>query len=201
MKRLQKTAKGLDRFFSFAQKLTVAACVIGGIGILFAWYLWLGDQDIWELLYTELKFGGITFTVDKSVPPAGNAFVLYLAAGTVIGIAQLPVLYMSFGAIRGILGLMMEGTPFHEHIVYYLKKLGWLTIANGIIGIASGFILQGNFLQQYDLEALFLSDKITKVTTNSSIDLTFVLFAVVLFLLAQVFRYGLELQQLSDETL
>lgn len=201
MKKLQKTAKGLDKFFAFFQKLTVAGCVFGSIMILFMWYLYLGDPDIAELFQGRLTFGSISFTLDRSVMPADNYFLLYLGLGTVLGIAQMPVFYMTFSAIRGILGLMIEGTPFHEHIVYYLKRLGWLTLVNGFIGIASGFVLQGNLLARYDLGALFLSDKITKVTTSYSANLTFVLYAVVLFLLAQVFQYGLELQTLSDETL
>lgn len=201
MNKLQKTARSLDRFFALMQKLTIAGCVFGGIMIFFMWYLWLGDKDIGELLYTSLRFGGITFQIDKSVAPADNAFLLYLGLGTIIGAAQIPVFYMTFGSIRGILALLMEGTPFHEHIVYYLKRLGWLTVANGILNIAAGFVLQGNFLQQYDLGALFLSDKVTQVTTGYSVDLTFVLYAVILFLLAEIFRYGMELQQLSDETL
>lgn len=201
MNKLTNTAKGLDKFFALFQKLTVAACVLGGVGVFFMWYLWLGDHDIWQLMYTSLKFGGITFQIDSSVAPADNAFLLYMIFGTVLGIAQLPVLYMTFGSIRGILGLLIEGTPFHEHIVYYLTRLGWLTVANGVIGIVSSFILQGNFLPRYDLGALFLSDKITQVTTNHTISLNFVLYAIVLFLLAEIFRYGMELQQLSDETL
>lgn len=201
MKTITKTAKSLDRFFAFAQKLTVAGCVIGGIGVFLAWYLWLGDPSIGNLLYTRLQFGGITFTIDNAIAPAENAYLLYLGIGTVIGIAQLPIIYMAFGSIRGILKLMIDGTPFHADIVYYLKKLGWLTVANGMIGIVAGFVLQGNFLQQYDLGALFLSDKITQVSTSFSIDLGFVLYAMIFFLLAQVFQYGMELQQLSDETL
>jgi len=201
MKKLQKSAKSLDRFFLFMQRLTVAVCVIGGIGLFLAWYMWLADRNIWEILYTTLKFGGIEFQIDKSFAPAENSFFWYLLIGTLAGAVQLPVLYMTFGAIRGILGLMVEGTPFHEHIVYYLKKLGWLTVASGVIGIIAGFVLQGNLLQQYDLGALFLSDAVTKVTTSYSADLSFIIYALVLFLLAEVFHYGLELQTLSDETL
>ena len=201
MKKLMKTAKGLAKVFSFLQKLTIAGCVAGGMVILFIWYLYLGDSDIAELLHGSLNFGSISFTLDRSVMPADNYFLWYMGLGTVLGIAEIPVLYMTFGAILGILELMMEGTPFHENVVHYLKRLGWLTVAGGIIDIASGFVLQGNFLTRYDLNALFLSDKITGVTTNFSGDITFALFAVILFLLAQVFQYGLELQQLSDETL
>ena len=201
MTKLQKNAKRLDRFFLFAQRLTVAGCIFGGIVVFFTWYLWIGDPDIWELLYTTLDFGSIEFLINPSVSPAPNSFFWYLLLNTLVGIIQLPVLYMTFGAIRGILGLMAEGTPFHENIISFIKKLGWLAIAHGIINIAGSFTLQGNFLKQYDLEAIFLSDAVTKVTTTYSIDLSFVLFAVILFLLAEVFRYGLELQTLSDETL
>lgn len=201
MKKLQKTAKALDRFFLFCQRLTVAGCVFGGFVILFMWYLYLGDPDIAELFRGSLDFGSISFTLDRSVMPADNYFLWYLGLGSILGIAELPVLYMTFGSIRGILGLMTEGTPFHEHTVYYLKRLGWLTVASGMIGIASDFILQGNFLARYDLNALFLNDNVIGVTTKYTTDLSFILFAVVLFLLAHVFQYGLELQQLSDETL
>ena len=201
MKKLQKTAKTLERIFRFFQRLTVAGCVLGSIVIFFMWYLWLGDHSIGNLLHTTLQFGGIQFSVASSVPRMENSFFWYLLFGTIIGGAQLPVMYMGFGAIRGILDLMIQGTPFHEHIVYYLKKLGWLTIANGILTIAGSFVLQGNLLHQYDLSALFLSDQITNVTTGYSADLSFLIYAMVLFLLAQVFQYGLELQTLSDETL
>ena len=201
MKKLMKTAKGLERVFSFLQKLTIAGCVVGGMAILFVWYLYLSDPDIVQLLRGSLNFGSVSFTLAPSIIPVDNYFLWYMGLGTVLGIAEIPVLYMTFGAIRGILELMMEGMPFHENIVHYLKRLGWLTVAGGIIQIASDFVLQGNFLTRYDLNALFLSDKITGVTTNFTGDITFVLFAVILFLLAQVFQYGLELQQLSDETL
>jgi len=201
MKKLQKSARTLDRIFHLFQRLTVVGCVLGGIVIFFMWYLWLGDHSIGNLFHMNLQFGGIQFTVANSVPRRENAFFWYLLLGTIIGTVQLPVIYMTFGSIRGILELMIEGTPFHEHIVYYLKRLGWLTVANGIIGIAAGFVLQGNLLHNYDLASLFLSDKITNITTGHSADLSFLIYALVLFLLAQVFQYGLELQTLSDETL
>ena len=201
MKKLQKTAKRLDKIFSFLQKLTITGCVFGAMVILFIWYLYLGDPDIAEFLRGSLNFGSISFTLDRSILPADNYFIWYMSLGTILGIVEFPILYMSFGAIRGILELMTAGTPFHEHIVYYLKRLGWLTVAGGVVDIASSFVLQGNFLTRYDLNALFISDKITGVTTNSTADITFILFAMILFLLAQVFQYGLELQQLSDETL
>ena len=48
---------------------------------------------------------------------------------------------------------------------------------------------------------LLLSEKITHVGGMFKIDLTFLIFWAILTLLSYVFRYGEDLQQLSDETL
>ena len=53
----------------------------------------------------------------------------------------------------------------------------------------------------YDLPGLLISDKITHISGMFNVDLTFVVYWAILLLLSYVFRYGEELQQLSDETL
>ena len=61
--------------------------------------------------------------------------------------------------------------------------------------------LTGNTLTGYNLIELFLSDKITGVSVTYSCDLSFLIYALVLFLMSFIFQYGSELQKLSDETL
>ena len=53
----------------------------------------------------------------------------------------------------------------------------------------------------YDLPGLLISHKITHVGGMFQVDLTFLIYWAILLLLSYVFRYGEELQQLSDETL
>lgn len=201
MEKLKKTAKGLDTFFKIAYRLGIAAMVLGSLIILFVWWLYLGDPDILDLLRFDLDFGNISFRLADSVVPAREYVFWYFLLGTLIGGAQLPVFCMVFHTIRGILKPMKEGKPFDENIADYLKRLGWLTIANGVLAELGELVVTGNLLPGYDLGALFLSDQITQVTTSHSFDATFLVYAVVLFLLSYVFRYGTELQQLSDETL
>lgn len=201
MEKLKRTAKGLDTFFKLAYRLGLAAIILGGIIILFVWWLYLGDPDILDLLRFDLTFGGIRFRLADSVVPGREYGFWYFLLGTLIGGAQLPVFCMIFHSIRGILEPMKEGKPFDENIAGYLRRLGWLTIANGILAELAELVTIGNFLTGYDLGALFLSDKITQVTTSHSFDATFLIYAVVLFLLSEIFRHGAQLQQLSDETL
>ena len=61
--------------------------------------------------------------------------------------------------------------------------------------------LTGNTLTGYNLNELFLSDEITGVSVTYSCDLSFLIYALVLFLMSFIFQYGSELQKLSDETL
>ena len=61
--------------------------------------------------------------------------------------------------------------------------------------------LTGNTLTGYNLNELFLSDKITGVSVTYSCDLSFLIYALVLFLMSFIIQYGSELQKLSDETL
>lgn len=61
--------------------------------------------------------------------------------------------------------------------------------------------LTGNTLTGYNLNELFLSDKITGVSVTYSCDLSFLIYALVLFLMSFIFQYGSEPQKLSDETL
>ena len=175
--------------------------VISCIAIAIMWLLYLGDPDILDLLQTDLNFGMIKFTLADSVEPANHFGFLYLALGSIISIADVIVFCMIFHAIRGILAPLKEGRPFHDDIVHYLKKLGWLTIVGGIITNLGTLVISGNLLPAYNLGELFLSDKITRVSTSYSFSLTFILYAVILFLLSWIFEYGGELQQLSDETL
>jgi hypothetical protein len=51
------------------------------------------------------------------------------------------------------------------------------------------------------IDTLLISDKITHVGVNISFDPSFLIIPAVFFLLAYVFKYGEQLQTLSDETL
>ena len=56
-------------------------------------------------------------------------------------------------------------------------------------------------MKAYDLHLLLLSEKISHVEFMFVFDLSFLVVYGVLLLLSYIFRYGEELQQLSDETL
>ena len=53
----------------------------------------------------------------------------------------------------------------------------------------------------YEVQNLFIRDKIIECRLEPQVHLEFILIAFVFFLMSYIFRYGAELQKQSDETL
>jgi hypothetical protein len=99
--------------------------------------------------------------------------------------------------VRKILAPMKDGLPFSEGVSANLKKLGWYSIACGVLFNVLDLIGKGMLAK-----ALIASSAAGPVSysVQHNIDLTFILTAFVFFLCSYIIRYGEELQRLSDET-
>ena len=102
---------------------------------------------------------------------------------------------------RKILLPMKEGLPFDESVYKNFRKLGVFTLIGGGM-ISSGRVLIDTMsYRAYEVQNLFIRDKIIECRLEPRIDLGFILIALVFFLMSYIFRYGAELQKQSDETL
>ena len=197
MEKMKKTARGLDKFFKVLYVLVWVLVAILALSLVL-----MAAAPFIEPLRTTintLELGGFTFTLapghgwDGS--PAYSVVMLTLAVVSVI------LAGWEIRIIRKILKPMTEGVAFHDSVGGNLKKLGWLQIAGGLLSNAAAFAGQLLILNAYDLEQLFVSEKITAVNLGYELDISFVVTAAVFFLASYIFRYGTKLQQLSVETL
>lgn len=103
------------------------------------------------------------------------------------------IVFLCYGikSVRNILKPMKKGSPFDTAVSVNLKKLGFVSIAGGIIANAIELIGYHNMAKDYAEVSLMVY----------KFDVTFLVIAMVLFLLSYIFRYGEELQKQSDETL
>jgi len=113
---------------------------------------------------------------------------------------QVPLMCWGLQILRRILRPMTHHRPF-SGTGKLLAKLGWVSLAVFAIENLTDYAMQYIMENQYRFADFFLGGHITKVTYEFQPDTTFLLIAAVVFLLSGVFRYGEELQQLSDETL
>ena len=203
MKNLSKTASILDKILhiaSIAIKIVSVSLVVG-LGILAAGFLFDLPPHLVGTGYNQADLGFVTFTVAENYLPDHRIIWYEVAAEMILSLICMVPAYFSVKAIRNILAPMKNGKPFHNTVSTNLKKLANYTCSLGI-GLNLQEIISNIFLvKAYDLHLLLLSEKISHVEFMFVFDLSFLVVYGVLLLLSYIFRYGEQLQQLSDETL
>lgn len=203
MEKLTKTASTLKNIFNIMEKvllaLAIAAAVCTGL-IALGWLLRL-DPDTIATGYESLSIGFLELQIADAYAP--NKWVVLLEAAIMLAlscgcclIARQIVL-----SISAILDPISNGNPFSDVVSTNLKKLAILTV---ILGVAYNCIGLSELIIStlaYDLSGLLTSEKIIHVGIDYTIDISFLVVSGILLLLSYIFRYGTELQQLSDETL
>ena len=203
MKDLTKTASILDKILyilSIAIKIGAVALVVG-LGILTAGFLFDLPPQMVGTGYDHVDLGFITFTVAEAYLPDHQTIWCQVGAKMILLLICMFPAHFSVKAIRAILAPMKEGKPFHNTVSTNLHKLANCACSLGI-GLNLLYIISNILLEKaYDLHLLLLSEKITHVGFTFNFDLSFLIIWAVLLLLSYIFRYGEELQRLSDETL
>lgn len=203
MNNLSNTAKKLDKILEIAHIVLGAlaiACIVGVALILVA-YLFKLDPEMIGTGYESFDIGFLELQVSPTYAPNKWLVLLQAAITLAVGCRLAYDGRRGVGYIREILHPMTEGKPFDTIVSTNLKKLAKLSIN---LGILYNIILLSEQIMTvfvFDLPTLLISEKIVHIGSMFSVDLTFLIYWAILLLLSYVFRYGEELQQLSDETL
>lgn len=203
MNNLSNTARKLDRVFEIAHIVLGAlaiACIVGVALIAMAYVLKL-DPAMIGTGYENFDIGFLELTVAEGYAPDKWLVLLQAAITLLVSCRLMYEIRRGVGYVRQILLPMKEEKPFDTIVSTNLKKLAKLSI---VIGILYNIILLSEQIITvfvYDLPSLLISEKIAHVGGMFQVNLSFIVYWAILLLLSYVFRYGEELQQLSDETL
>lgn len=203
MNNLSGTAKKLDKVFEIVHIVLGAlaiACVVG-VALIAAAYILKLDPAMIGTGYENFDIGFLELTVSEAYAPDKWLVLLQAAITLAVSCRLLYDGRRGVGYIREILRPMTEEKPFDTIVSTNLKKLAKLSINLGIL--YNIIILSEQIITVFvhDLPSLLISDKISHVSGMFNVDLTFLIYWAVLLLLSYVFRYGEQLQQLSDETI
>ena len=203
MNNLSNTAKKLDKVLEIAHIVLGAlaiACIVGAALIAAAYILKLDPAAI-GTGYENFDIGFLELTVAENVAPDKWLVLLQAAITLLVSCRLFYDGRLGVGYVREILSPMKEEKPFASIVSTNLKKLATLSIRLGILANIIMLSEQIMTVFVYDIPALLISENITHVGGMFHVDLTFLILWACLLLLSYVFRYGEELQQLSDETL
>lgn len=203
MTKLNSTAKKIDTFFkAFTILLNIALiAMLVGLIIIGAAFLFDLDPAMVGSGYNSISLGFLELQIADAYAPDPHHVLLLVAVQIVLALVVCIVTRLCVKCIRQILRPMAESKPFDGTTSANFKKLALYSLILGITvniiqAVATAVLISG-----YDLHLLLLSERIPHLEFRFSFDLTFLLFAAVFLLMSHVFRYGEQLQQLSDETL
>ena len=203
MNNLSNTAKKLDKILEIAY-IVLGALSIGFIvcaALIAVAYIFKLDPSMIGTAYKNFDIGFLELTVAEAYAPDKWLVLLQAAITLLVGCRLMYEGRRGVGYIREILLPMKEEKPFDTIVSTNLKKLAKLSITLGILYNIIILSEQVMTVFVYDLPQLLINEKIVHVDGMFQVDLTFLVYWAILLLLSYVFRYGEELQQLSDETL
>lgn len=203
MNNLSNTAKKLDKIFEIAH-IVLGAMAIGFlvcVALIAVAYILKLDPSMIGTAYENFDIGFLELTVAQGYAPDKWLVLLQAAITLLVGCRLMYEGRRGVGYIREILNPMKEEKPFDSIVSTNLKKLAKLSITMGILYNIILLSEQVMTAFVYNLPGLLISEKIVHVDGMFQVDLAFVVYWAILLLLSYVFRYGEELQQLSDETL
>ena len=203
MNNLSNTARKLDKIFEIVHIVLGALAIasIVGVALIAVAYILKWDPSMIGTGYENFDIGFLELTVAEGYAPDKWMVLLQAAVTLAVSCRLFYDGRRGVGYIREILRPMTEEKPFDTIVSTNLKKLATLSIRLGILYNIIILSEQIMTVFVYDLPGLLLSEKISHVGGMFQVDLTFLIYWAILRLLSYIFRYGEELQQLSDETL
>ena len=198
MEKMINSAKFFHTLVKVLHGISNAAAWVCGVVAVLVWFLpksaFLGGEE-------TLSFGPLTITrvTDGVLAPEWVRLEIF----EIMLLACVALVFACFvlRVVRRILEPMSLGQPFKENVADDIKKLAWTCLIGGAVvelAKAVGFLL---IWGQRDPMDYFNPALVADVRLDYTISTWFVWVFALLMLMSHVFRYGQQLQQLSDETL
>ena len=192
---INKTLKIAQKIIRFFKVLLVLGIVVYTLLILYT-----GNIDTTQTAATSISLGMIELNLrqtfqDSVLSPALLFITLFIM------ISLLILWYLMLSTLDIIIANAISGQIFSPTSGRSLKMISVYVIIEGVINLIASFI-SSNTISKYifNLE-LFNTDIVSSVTVKTDYDISFLITAFIIFILARIFAYGEELQKLSDETL
>ena len=200
--KLVSTSKKLHTFFKVLRKIVLIGMVVAILVMALVTAIHFIDPDavIGEDFHM-IDIGPLTIELVQEHAPDTNAILLYSWSLMILGVICAAIVYYAFSVVLRILQPMSQGQPFAPSVGVDIKKMGFVCLALGILQNLANILDTVNAVHTYNLTNMVNNEQIQSITPNYTVNLSFLIFFFVLLLLSHVFRYGAQLQQLSDETL
>ncbi len=194
MEQIKKIASNLNKYFGVIKFITIAITVLASIG---AFCILIFDSNS---VITTITLDWLSINLNTPLFSNELHSKIYLIILLVSSYISVLIFFKLLSIIREILNDFIEENIFKEDLPNHLIDLSKLWFIYGAFTNIFSFIDYRFLLNNSNLINILESNNI-HTTTSFTFDINFIIVSAVIYLLSYVFRYGAQLQQLSDETL
>ena len=149
----------------------------------------------------SIDLGYVTLDVADGIIPEMLNSQMFLIFVLIAGIVILGVVFMILQLLCKIFDPMRKGRPFEKSVSSNLKKIALLVLCGGTVWEVLKNMIIVYVTKAIDITEILLNEYIVNVNVDVNFNAVYIIFAILLWLIAYVFEYGAMLQQESDETL
>lgn len=198
MDQIKKISKYLNRYFGVIKFINIAVIVIAIIISLFILFM---DSDGELFSITTLTMNWLSIEFSESIFPDyinSKIYFIILLIGACISVV---IFLKLISNIRNILNDLIDGNIFKESMVNHIVDLSIISFTYGMFTNIFEFLDYRFFIDYSNLITLLENGTIVNTEISYTFDFSFIVLSAIIYLLSYIFKYGVELQQLSDETL
>ena len=159
------------------------------------------NKDVYNTLFGSIRIDFLQLIFKDDTALHKDSMSMWLPLILLIIAILIFIIYKSIQTIESICKIAMDHTPFDVHVANHIKNLAKYILAGGIVFNILEVCRVMYFKQIINFDLLFNPKYVTQIKFDIRIEFSFLIFAALIYLLSYIFRYGQELQQLSDETL
>ena len=196
MKKIIKTSNIIKTILKILFWIIAVVSVVSLVAILIALFA-KGDATKVDNLSITLGSYSLLLNQEYSLQQLTPLLCITLANVFVFGILSC----YTIKTLQSMFEPMSQGKPFSTTISSALKKLSYVVLLMGIIGIILQIATNYIFFNVFDISTLFSKDRVISCSISIVSNGNFIIWFVILRLISLIFKYGETLQQLSDETL
>lgn len=194
-------SKDLLRKMCFILEIVRGTCLISvalliGLSLFYAF-----NKDVYNMLFGSIRIDYLQLTFNDDSALSKDKMSIWLPLIFLITAIFVFIIYKAVQTIESICTITMNHTPFDVRVSNHMKNLAKYILAGGIVFNILEVCRVMYFKQIINFDLLFNPKYVTQIKFDIRIEFSFLIFAALIYLLSYIFRYGQELQQLSDETL
>lgn len=194
-------SKDLLRKMCFILEIVRGTCLISvalliGLSLFYAF-----NKDVYNMLFGSIRIDYLQLTFNDDSALSKDKMSIWLPLIFLITAIFVFIIYKAVQTIESICTITMNHTPFDVRVSNHMKNLAKYILVGGIVFNILEVCRIMQFKQTINFDLLFNTKYVIQINFDIRLHLSFLVFAALIYLLSYIFRYGQELQQLSDKTL